>query len=56
MEFSLAGSDELLTLWTSTMFNTKLLFYTFKNILTTNHNLGHISSPESSTLLSRRLC
>lgn len=33
MEFSQAGSDELLTLWTSTVFNTKLLFYTFKNIL-----------------------
>lgn len=33
MEFSQAGSDKLLTLWTSTVFTTKLLFYTFKNIL-----------------------
>lgn len=33
MEFSLLGSDELLTLWISTVFNSKLLFYTFKNIL-----------------------
>lgn len=33
MEFSQTGSDELLTLWTSTVFNTKLLFYTFQNIL-----------------------
>lgn len=30
MEFSQAGSDELLTLWTSNVFTTKLLFYTFK--------------------------
>lgn len=30
---SLLGSDELLTLWTSTVFNSELLFYTFKNIL-----------------------
>lgn len=33
MEFSQAGSDELLMLWTSTVFTTKLLFCTFKNIL-----------------------
>lgn len=43
-------SDELLTLWTSTVFTTKLHFYTFKNIL---HNLGRLSSPESSTCCHR---